>query len=98
MYAYTFTQMNGNIISFNYQFSHGELLATLSLGNGATVCITRGCKAVEVEPGVPLRSEFDCPYYNRTRTIFSTDSCNITTAVSMVHHCEDNGCHFVNTL
>lgn len=99
VYAYTFTQMNSNI-SFNYQFiSYGELLATVSLGNGATVCIIRGFEVVEVELGVPLLSEFDCPYYNLTRTIFSTDSCNISTAVSMVHHCEvgEDGCHFVNT-
>ena len=98
MYAYTFTQMTGNI-SFNDQFSYGELLATLSLRNGATVCIIRGVEAVEVEPGVPLLSEFDCPYYNLTRTIFSTDSSNISAAISMMHHCEEEegGCHFVET-
>ena len=56
MYAYTFTQMTGNI-SFNDQFSYGELLATLSLRNGATVCIIRGFEAVEVEPGVPLHAQ-----------------------------------------
>ena len=47
--------------SFNYQFSYGELLATLALRNGATVCIIRGFEAVEVESGLPLLSEFDCP-------------------------------------
>ena len=88
--------------SFNYQFSYGELLATLSLENGATVCISRGFEAGDVEPGVPLLSEFDCPYYTLTRTIFSTkqpNSCNISSEVSMVHHCEEgeDGCHFVNT-
>ncbi|KAL5463475.1 hypothetical protein EMCRGX_G032371 [Ephydatia muelleri] len=71
------------------QFSYGELLAILSLRNGATVCIIRGFEAVEVEPGVPLLSEFDCPYYNLTRTIFSTDSSNISAAISMMHHCEE---------
>eukprot|EP00731_Ephydatia_muelleri_P007393 Em0003g1641a len=81
------------------QFSYGELLATLSVRNGATVCIIRGFEAVEVEPGVPLLSEFDCPYYNLTRTIFSTDSSNISAAISMMHHCEEEegGCHFVET-
>ena len=53
--------MTGNL-SFNYQFSYGELLATLSLGNGATVCIIWGVEAEEMEPGVPLLNEFDCPY------------------------------------
>ena len=51
-----------------------------------------------MKPGVPLHSEFDCPYYNLTRTIFSTDCSSISTAVSMVYHCErEDGCHFVNT-
>lgn len=52
-----------------------------------------------MEPGVPLLSEFDFPYYTLTRTIFSTNSCNISTDVSMVHHCEEgeDGCRFVNS-
>ena len=90
--------MTGNV-SFNYQFSYGKLLATLSLGNGATVCIIRGFEVVELEPGVPLLSEFDCPNNNLTRTIFSTGSSNISAALSMMHHCEEEegGCHFMET-
>ena len=44
-----------------------------------------------------MLSEFDCPYYNLTRTIFSTDGSNISAAISMMHHCEEEegGCHFV---
>ena len=90
--------MTGNV-SFNYQFSYGKLLATLSLGNGATVCIIRGFEVVELEPGVPLLSEFDCPSNNLTMTIFSTGSSNISAALSMMHHCEEEegGCHFMET-
>ena len=63
------------------------------------MCIIRGFEAVEVESGLPLLSEFDCPYYTLRRSIFSTESSNISAAISMMHNCEEEegGCHFVET-
>lgn len=76
------------------EFTYGQLLTTLKLVTGRTVCVVRGFEAMALPDSSPLMNEFDCPLFLLSRTVLSVDSTNIQSAVSFVHQC-DESCRFV---
>ena len=45
---------------------------------------------------VPLLSHHDCPIFELTKTIFTTEATNVSKSVSFVHLCADS-CKFEET-
>ena len=44
--------------------------------------------------GEPLLSDTDCPMFELSRYIEAVEGCKVLKAVSFVHDCFSEGCHF----
>ncbi|KAL5464109.1 hypothetical protein EMCRGX_G033075 [Ephydatia muelleri] len=75
------------------EFKYGQLLTTIQLKSGRTLCLVQGFLALQLPNGQPLFNDFECPLFTLSRTLFTVDSTRIQKAVSMVHEC-GNHCKF----
>ena len=75
------------------QFKYGQLLTTIKLKSGRTLCLVQGFLAMQLPNGQPLLNDYECPLFTLSRTLFTVDSTRIQKAVSMVHEC-GNHCQF----
>ena len=48
--------------------------------------------------GEPLLSDTDCPMFELSRYIEAVEGCKVLKAVSFVHDCFSEGCHFEEML
>ncbi|KAL5474420.1 hypothetical protein EMCRGX_G026364 [Ephydatia muelleri] len=75
------------------EFKYGQLLTTIKLKSGRTLCLVQGFLAMQLPNGQPLLNDYECPLFTLSRTLFSVDSTRIQKAISMVHEC-GNHCKF----
>eukprot|EP00731_Ephydatia_muelleri_P021977 Em0014g568a len=69
------------------EFKYGQLLTTIKLKSGRTLCLVQGFLAMQLPNGQPLLNDYECPLFTLSRTLFSVDSTRIQKAISMVHEC-----------
>ena len=77
---------------FFQNFKFGVLLTTCKSTGGTVFCIIQGFQPC-ISNAVPLLSHHDCPIFELTKTIFTTEATNVSKSVSFVHLCADS-CKF----
>ena len=74
-----------------FQLKFGVLLSVCILAVGSTVCSN---VPLFIRIGEPLLSDTDCPMFELSRNIEAVEGCKVLKAVSFVHDCFNEGCHF----
>lgn len=84
------------IILISFQFTYGQLLTTVKLKSGRTLCLVQDFLPMQLPNEQQLINNHECLLFTLSRTLFSVDSTRIQKAVSMDHEC-GNHCKFEHT-
>eukprot|EP00731_Ephydatia_muelleri_P024584 Em0016g855a len=76
------------------ELKFGVLLSVCKLAVGSTVCFIQMFEPLFIRIGEPLLSDTDCPMFELSRNIEAVEGCKVLKAVSFVHDCFSEGCHF----
>ncbi|KAL5506819.1 hypothetical protein EMCRGX_G008563 [Ephydatia muelleri] len=76
------------------ELKFGVLLSVCKLAVGSTVCFIQMFEPMFIRIGEPLLSDTDCPMFELSRNIEAVEGCKVLKAVSFVHDCFSEGCHF----
>eukprot|EP00731_Ephydatia_muelleri_P006511 Em0003g759a len=76
------------------ELKFGVLLSVCKLAVGSTVCFIQMFEPLFIRIGEPLLSDTDCLMFELSRNIEAVEGCKVLKAVSFVHDCFSEGCHF----